>query len=223
MTSAVMPELKSATQELHDATEHGSFNKQLVLGQLPRKAFVELLGQFFIVHRELERHLRAATTERPDWQTIVRDYQYQEPYLREDLAYFGVDPDSVEAMPATTAFVARINQYAANDAVGLLGVHYVFEGSNNGSKYIARALRKAYELTDGGLRYFDPYGENQSAYWQAFKDAMNSVSWTPEEKATLKDAACAAFEATGAIHQAMGARYGADAKGSQGCPAMRPS
>ena len=46
MNDAVMPELKRATQTLHDATEQGSFNKQLVIGRLPREAFVDLLGQF---------------------------------------------------------------------------------------------------------------------------------------------------------------------------------
>ncbi|MCB9857563.1 MAG: biliverdin-producing heme oxygenase [Phycisphaerales bacterium] len=218
-----MPELKSATQALHDATEHGTFNKLLVTGKLPRQAFVDLLGQFFVVHQALERHLRAAVAARPTWQTIVRDYQYQEPYLREDLAYFGVDPESVQAMPATTAFMTRIEQYAASNPVGLLGIHYVFEGSNNGSKYIARALRKAYDLNDGGLRYFDPYGENQGAYWKAFKDAMNADAWTEDDTAVLIESARAAFAATGAIHQALGIRYGTEATGSHGCPAMRPS
>lgn len=223
MTAAVMPELKNATQALHDATEHGSFNKQLVMGQLPREAFVDLLGQFFIVHRTLERHLRDAVAQRPEWQNVVRDYQYQEPYLREDLAFFGVDPESIEPLPATAEFVARIESFANGNPVGLLGTHYVFEGSNNGSRYIARALRKSYELTDGGLRYFDPYGEHQGAYWKAFKDAMNEVTWSEADTAAMIQAACAAFEGTGKIHQAMGVRYGTETTGHQGCPAMRPS
>ena len=223
MTNAVMPELKNATQELHDATEHGTFNKLLVMGKLPREAFVELLGQFFIVHRELERHLRAAVSQRPDWQSIVKDYQYQEPYLREDLAFFGVAPDSLEALPATAEFAARMDEYARSNPAGLLGTHYVFEGSNNGSKYIARALRKAYDLTDGGLRYFDPYGDNQSVYWKAFKDAMNAIEWSKEETAVMIEAACGAFAATGKIHQAMGLRHNAETAAGHGCPAMRPS
>ncbi|MCA9255893.1 MAG: biliverdin-producing heme oxygenase [Phycisphaerales bacterium] len=218
-----MPELKDATQSLHDATEHGTFNKELVMGRLPREAFVDLLGQFFVIHRELERHLRVAIDAHPAWKNVVRDYQFQEPYLREDLTYFGVDPESVETIPATAEFVAQIEKYATTAPVGLLGIHYVFEGSNNGSRYIARALRKAYDLADGGLRYFDPYGENQHAYWGAFKEAMNAIDWSAEDRATLIESACAAFEATGRLHQAMGKKYGVDRPASHGCPAMRPS
>lgn len=222
MHASVMPELKSATQELHDATEQGSFNKQLVMGQLPREAFVDLLGQFFVIHRALERRLREAVTQRPEWQNVVCDYQYQEPYLRDDLAYFGVDPESVEPIPTAKAFIERIEGYAKDAPAGLLGTHYVFEGSNNGSRFIARALRKAYDLEDRGLRYFDPYGEKQAAYWKAFKDSMNALAWTPEETEILKESACAAFEATSRLHQAMGKKYGTETA-AQGCPAMRPS
>ncbi len=223
MTTAVMPELKNATQELHDATEHGTFNKLLVMGKLPREAFVELLGQFFVVHRALERHLRNAVSLNPEWQSVVQDYQYQEPYLREDLAFFNADPASIEALPATTEFVAKLDAYAKTNPAGLLGTHYVFEGSNNGSKYIARALKKAYDLNDGGLRYFDPYGENQSVYWKAFKESMNAIEWSKEDTAVMIEAACGAFDATGKIHQAMGLRYDTETQAGHGCPAMRPS
>lgn len=223
MDQAVMPELKRATQTLHDSTEHGSFNKQLVQGRLPREAFVELLGQFFLIHRALERHLRSEVSARPAWQSVVKDYQYQEPYLRADLEFFGVDPEGIEPLAATRAFVAKIEDYAANQPVGLLGIHYVFEGSNNGSRYIARALRKAYDLNDGGLRYFDPYGDQQATYWKDFKDAMNAIAWSQDETQVLVESACTGFEGTGKLHQEMGVRYGTETTGAHGCPAMRPN
>ena len=72
MTTAtpVMPELKSATQKLHDDTEHGTFNKRLVMGQLPREAYVEMLGQLFLMHRALESNLRAALDRNPEWRLL---------------------------------------------------------------------------------------------------------------------------------------------------------
>jgi len=227
MTTAtpVMPELKNATQTLHDATENGTFNKRLVMGQLPREAFVELLGQMFLMHRALEARLREAVDRNPDWRSVVRDYQYQAPYLREDLEHFGADADAIEPLPATTAFLQRVDEFAATGDAAILGAHYVFEGSNNGSRFIARALRRAYDLTDAGLRYFDPYGEKQTEYWSAFKDAMNEIAWSRDETQAMIDAACRTFEATGTVHEALGRKWAGDgdAKPAQGCPAMRPN
>lgn len=57
-------------------------------------------------------------------------------------------------------------------------MQYVLEGSNNGSKYISRAVLKAYGLAPGdGTRYLDPYGEKQREYWAAFKIDMNGVGF----------------------------------------------
>ena len=54
-------------------------------------------------------------------------------------------------------------------------MHYVLEGSNNGSKFIAKRLMSAYGLKPGpGLRYVDPYGDSQRAVWAAFKEAMSA-------------------------------------------------
>ncbi len=226
MTTAtpVMPELKSATQALHDATEHGTFNKQLIMGKLPREAFVEMLGQLFLMHRALESRLRETLEKQADWRQAVTDCQFQEPYLREDLAFFGVDADAVQPLPATTAFILRIEEAAAQNSAALLGAHYVFEGSNNGSRYIARALRRAYDLHDGGLRYFDPYGEEQPMHWRAFKDAMNAIAFTPEQSAAMIDAACMTFQSMGEIHDALGEKWnGGSAPAAHACPAMRPN
>jgi heme oxygenase len=228
MTTAtpVMPELKNATQALHDATEHGTFNKRLVMGLLPREAFVEMLGQLFLMHRALETKLSESLDRHPEWKTVVRDYQFQEPYLRDDLTHFGVNPESVAPLAATTAFVDRINEFADKSDAAVLGAHYVFEGSNNGSRYIARALRRAYDLTDAGLRYFDPYGENQTEYWSAFKDAMNNIAFSPEETQTMIDAACRTFESMGKVHEELGRKWSDEGNAkpaAHGCPAMRPS
>ncbi len=66
-----------------------------------------------------------------------------------------------------------------DDPLRLLGMHYVLEGSNNGSRFIARHVGRAYQLSTGpGLRYLDPYGDRQRAYWMDFKNAMGKFQFT---------------------------------------------
>lgn len=199
---SIMERLKASTQSQHDATEDGTFNQELVKGKLPLEKFVDSLGQLLLIHAALEQHLRRLRYDVPAFEKVLRDYQFQEPYLRSDLEFFGRVPEQEQPLPATRRFIEYIDQLAAQSPMGLLGVHYVFEGSNNGSKYISRAVRKAYNLSDGeGTHYLDPYGEQQKAYWQAFKDDMNAVGFLPPESEVIVKAACATFEAVMHLHR----------------------
>lgn len=200
--ASIMIRLKQETQARHDATEDGTFNQELVKGRLPLDRYVESIAQLFLIHRALEEKLRERRETIPAFQRVLRDYQFQEPYLREDLAHFGRDPESIKPLPATEKFVFAINRLAESCPVGLLGMHYVFEGSNNGAKFISKAVRRAYNLTErNGTTYLDPYGENQREYWQAFKDDMNAVGFSPDEATAIVHAACGAFDLTMQLHR----------------------
>ena len=126
---------------------------------------------------------------------MVRDYQYQIPYLLEDLEFFGVDPVGIEPLPATRRFATMVAA-GRDDPLLLLGLHYVLEGSNNGGRFIARHVARAYELAPGaGLRYLDPYGDQQRGSWMAFRDDMGSVDFTPDESTRLVAAAKQMYQA----------------------------
>jgi heme oxygenase len=175
-TTTVMDVLKESTRELHTAAERHPVEQALLAGTLPRETYVLYLAQMLCVHRALESHLREHECEAP-FSAVLHEHQYQVPYLVEDLRFFGVDPDSVGASPGTGRLVDEIRETAARHPVALLGYHYVLEGSNNGSRFIARAVRAAYRLDQDGTRYLDPYGDKQSEYWQSFRQAMVSVDF----------------------------------------------
>lgn len=209
-TTTIMQRLKHDTQRLHDETEHGTFNKALVTGHIPLDGYVAMLAQFLLVHRALEGHLQRKRSLIPALSAVLTDRQFQETCLLEDLAHFGCDATSIEPFQATRRFVAAIDELAVLNPVALLGIHYVLEGSKNGSRFIARALRRAYGLAgSAGLRYFDPYGDEQPALWQDFKQAMNGVDFTDVESAALSAAACDAFARIIDLHTELGARYSA--------------
>ncbi len=203
-TQPLQLELKEATRELHDLAEHGPFNKNLIMGRLPLSAYVDSLGQTYLIHRALEAQIRRNRNAVPALDLIVRDYQYQEPYLLEDLAYFGRDVEAITPLAPTVGFIQYINDVADSRPAALLGIHYVFEGSNNGSKYIANALRRSYQLEGvSGLKYFDPYGDEQRRYWETFKEDMGKAEISLEDRAAIVNAACETFKAVIAVHQAL--------------------
>ena len=179
---SIMSRLKSATAELHRQAEGTSLQKRLVKGALPRDLYAKFLSQMYLAHSALEGSIRDVSATHRGFATVVRDYHRREPHLSEDLGFLGTDLDTITAVAATDALLTDIRRLAREQPVALLGMLYVLEGSTNGSKYIARAIRREYGLGDGpGASYLDPHGELQQDRWQAFKRDMDSVGFTDSE------------------------------------------
>lgn len=81
----------------------------------------------------------------------------------------------MRAVPSTKAFEAFVGEIAARQPLHLLAVHCVIEGSNNGARFIAKAVRKAYGLRGiDGTFHLDPHGDAQKEKWKAFGEAFNA-------------------------------------------------
>jgi heme oxygenase len=130
----------------------------------------------------------------------VQEYQYQEPYLRRDLAAFRADANGVAPTAGTRAFLEWLDSPDGRAPLALLGCHYVVEGSNNGSRYIAKAIRRAFGIEgSAGVEYLDPYGDEQPARWARFKSDLDSAGLGEVEADRLVAAAKVMFETIGRI------------------------
>lgn len=208
--ATISERLKAETAEHHTAAERHPFQRSLVRGTVGREGYAEYLGQMLLVHAALEAGLRRAAPAVPAIAKVVREEQYQEPYLRRDLAHFGVDPAAVTPSPATAELVARLERVARERPLALLGHHYVLEGSNNGSRFIARAIRSALGLSGReGTEYLDPYGEAQRANWAQFKADLDACGLSEAEGDVLVKAAAEMFEGIHRISEDLSAAVGA--------------
>ncbi|MEM9064203.1 MAG: biliverdin-producing heme oxygenase [Planctomycetota bacterium] len=182
----IMDRLKTETWPLHQRAETAPQQKALVKGEMPKAEFIEHLGQLYLLHDALETKLREAVESEPAIKAVVKDYQFQVPYLLEDFAFFGIEAGSFSPTAHTQAMIDRIEKAANEAPLKLLGMQYVLEGSNNGGRFIAMAVRKTYELKPGkGDRYLDPYGEAQRGKWAEFKADMLAQTFTPEQEGLL--------------------------------------
>jgi heme oxygenase len=190
--------LKTETRPLHDAAERHPFQQELVKGKLPLAGYTAYLGQMLHVHRCLEALLRCHAGHAA-LQAVLRPTQFREAALRADLTELGSWPPP-EASPATQRLTEWMEGVAEHDAAGLLGAHYVLEGSTNGSVYIARAVRRAYALEGAsGTRYLDPYGERQSETWAWFKRALEQAPLPDGHRGRIVDAARSMFAGMTAV------------------------
>lgn len=197
-TASLMARLREETRPNHTAAEQHPLQRDLVTGRLPRPVYGAYLARLHRVHEALERAIveakdpRLASAATPDL--------FQTANIEADLAYYGAEPVELSASPAAASVVGAIDDAAGAEPVRLLGLFYVLEGSKNGSRFIAKAVRRAYGL-DGtdGLRALDPHGDDQPALWGAFRARVDACEWTPEESDAVVDAAKAMFDAIVAI------------------------
>ena len=195
MMPDVMERLRTETRDLHDRAERQEFQRRMVSGGLTRDDYVAWLGQMLEIHRALEGALAAHIGVDPRFSAVTHR-QLQVPYLLDDLAALGADVENLRPLPATRSFIARIEADAESEPLRLLGYHYVLEGSNNGNRFIARALLPSLGLDrDSGGRYLDPYGAEQPAVWKAFKAEMSRTGFSADEMDRLVAAARVMFDA----------------------------
>lgn len=181
-TRPLMERLKQDTLELHERAEKSPFEGAMFRGMLPKAAYIEYLAQRMLVHRALEALLRETRGGHKALAALAEDRYFMEAHAAADLRHFGLDPAEAKALPSTDRIAARMAEKAAKSPVALLGYLYVFLGSTNGARFIARSIRKAYGLDRDGTRFLDPYGDEQPMVWKGFKETANN--W-PFDEATM--------------------------------------
>jgi len=194
--------LKQATDTLHRDAERHPIQRALVTGQLDKPAYAVLLAQLWLVHDALERAVQhAIASQSTVGRQIGRVWQPRLAHadqVRADLEFFHGSP--TDPTPATAALVGHIHDLAATAPLGLLGMLYVLEGSLNGGRYIAAALRKTYSLSDAdGTRSLDPYGDRQPALWKRWKQDLDDLGLKGDDRALVIASAKTMFQALTAI------------------------
>ena len=196
--TGVMGRLKAETAEQHAIAEAKPLEAALVAGSIDHDQYKQYLGQRWLIHRELEAATDRALAEDRRLSQLGLPGLYQTANIEADLGYLGVDPATIEPLKGAQNLVGTIQQ-APSPAV-LMGIYYVFEGSKNGARFIARALGKAWGKTDGeGMKYLDPHGEAQRGLWMKFREDMNAIDWSSEEQDTMVKAAQDTFDAISAL------------------------
>ncbi len=202
-TRPLTQRLKEDNWDLHQLAEKDALPRHMVAGTLPKDAYVQMLGQMYLANAALDQ----AISEHREGVTILRelvaDRQFQAPYLEQDLRFWGSEPSRHTPLPETQELIDAIHDASATDPLRLFGLHYVREGANNGNKFVAMKLRKAWGHTaEDGFHYLDPYGEGQRPLWERFKRNIDKIELTEDEKQRVVASARSMFEHIRKINQA---------------------
>jgi heme oxygenase len=203
---SIMQRLKAETSDLHSHAESRTLQRAIATGNVDRTTFTAYLGQLYQVHHSLESALEASRDKHPAIGALATGERMRIPDLDRDLAYYGVDRDEITAGDAAQRFSNQILEIQALNPVALLGALYVLEGSTNGGRFLARVLRKSWDLDGEGLAYFDPYGDEQPRKWASFKREMNGASFEADQEAAIIEMAKSTFQAIAEVSDEVSGR-----------------
>jgi heme oxygenase len=203
-----MQRLKAETRDLHTLAETRTLQRAIATGEVEQTTFTAYLGQLYHVHRSLESALESSRNTIPIVSALATADRMRVPDLESDLAFFGVDRDGLVAGESARRFSAQIEETRETNPVALLGALYVLEGSTNGGRFLARALRERWDLEGRGLSYFDPYGGEQPQKWAAFKQQMDEAPLDPDQEDAIVEMAKATFHAIADVSDEVAERRG---------------
>lgn len=209
--------LREATSAQHARAEKHPVQQALVRGSAEIELYATWLRAMAALHERFEARLTEARAV-PSIAPVIEDHHFRLALIDEDLAALasigavGAAGPCAKGMTGTSGTSSaslnrrvgartraawfEIDAIIARDATAILGPFYVLEGSTNGGRFIAMALRKSLPLPDGkGTRYLDPHGERIRERWAAAKAAMDAVPLTEAQRALIIDAAKRTFDA----------------------------
>ncbi|NOX57886.1 MAG: biliverdin-producing heme oxygenase [Planctomycetes bacterium] len=195
----IMDRLRVATAQQHEDAENHPFQQAFFAGRLKRESYVRYLVELHHLYQGLENQIRESSAGTPDLASVVVDENLRVGDLSDDLHYFDARPEDAAPTPTTKKFLAYVSELSENCPIALLGLHYVLEGSNNGSKFIARNIRRAYDLAERGVRTFDPYGSDQRQRWLEYKTRMGRLKLTAAQEDAIVEAAKQMFRLLGSV------------------------
>ena len=175
--------LKDDNWALHQIAEKQPTPGSLIKGTMPKSGYIAMLAQQYLVNKVFDEVLETMLANHPEFGQLIHEEQFLTQYLVEDLHFFEIDPESAEPNPGTQRFIDHIRAHK-DEPLHLLGLHYVRLGACNGNAFVARVVRKAYNLDEPnlGTRYLDPFGKDQRKKWIAFKHGVDAMELSDAEK-----------------------------------------
>ncbi|MFZ6993733.1 heme oxygenase (biliverdin-producing) [Curtobacterium sp. RRHDQ66] len=188
MDSPVIPFselLRKRTRRSNGSSAGNGFMDDLLGGKCDVADYAALLGQYSFVYDALER-AAARMADHPVASPFVTAQLTRMPAIRSDLEYLiGSDwSELVCPLPATTAYVRRLNEVAAEWPGGFVAHHYTrYLGDLSGGQVIGRMLSDQFGFdTNGVLFYIFDQVADPAAFEDTYRGQLDAAPWDDDER-----------------------------------------
>ncbi|MFE2413691.1 heme oxygenase (biliverdin-producing) [Kitasatospora sp. NPDC059408] len=206
--------LRTASSEEHEAAEQSSFMSHLLGGRLGVEAYADLTGQLWFVYRSLEGRAEQLA-QHPLAGPFIDRALLRTAAIERDLAHLRGPRwrDGLEPLPATAAYVARVEELAAEWPAGYLAHHYTrYLGDLSGGQIIRGVAEKTwgFERKGDGVRFYVfEEVENPAAFKREYRAKLDAAGLAMDEmeRRRVVEECKRAFVLNGAIFHDLDARY----------------
>jgi heme oxygenase len=169
----------------------------LLGGRLALDDYATLVVQYWHVYSELEDGADRLAGD-PVVGGFAVDALRRRDAIAADLAFLrGEDwADDLDPLPATAAYAARIRETARRWPGGWVAHHYTrYLGDLAGGQAVRGLLRRTYDVTGDGARFYDFTGLGPVPPFRTrYRALLDAAAWDDVVRARIADEACHAFE-----------------------------
>ncbi|WP_043471240.1 heme oxygenase (biliverdin-producing) [Kitasatospora sp. MBT66] len=206
--------LRTASSAEHEAAEQSSFMSRLLGGHLGIEAYADLTGQLWFVYRALEERAEELA-EHPVAGPFVDSTILRTAAIERDLAHLrGPDwREGLVPLPATAAYVARLEELAREWPAGWIAHHYTrYLGDLSGGQIIRGIAEKTwgFERKGDGVRFYVfEQVENPAAFKRDYRAKLDAAGLALDEIELRRvvEECKRAFQLNGALFQDLDTRY----------------
>ena len=185
-------QLKEGTKVSHSAAENTKFVSSFLKGVVSRDNYKQLTANFYYVYRAMEEEI-----EKLDDFPLHDKLLSRTNKLEQDLRYYyGVMwRDKIQPSQSTKNYVKRIQVIAQQTPYLLVAHHYTrYMGDLSGGQILASITKKALNLKDEGLKFYEFDIPNIKEYKDKYRQTLNDLNMSEVQTSMLIDEANYAFK-----------------------------
>lgn len=182
-------EIKARSDAAHAQAESAPFIAELMSGALDEGAYKDYLSALLPIYQQMEQLIQSRS-EQPLISYFNHRALNRSEKLINDIAVLSGDEknlSSIQPLESTLEYVARLTGDISD--ARLLAHHYIrYLGDLSGGQAISRLVSRHYGIDDEALTFYD-FNEIGDVvfYKKRYRDLLNLIPLTPEEKQVFLD------------------------------------
>jgi len=188
--------LRERSSGSHSRSEHAGFMSDLLKGEGSREDYIALVAQHYFIYEALEAAAERMRRD-PIASAFISEKLTRLPALEADLEFLlGTSwRDTIEPLPTTQRYVARINEVGAVWAGGFVAHHYTrYLGDLSGGVFIGRVMQRRFGFETNGVGFylFDDIAD-PNAFKDIYRKQLDAAPWDDAERERVIDEVLLAY------------------------------